>query len=53
MLGQVVAKLVDNQFMPAGLNKVQFNGTALTSGTYIYKMETAEYVETRKMVLLK
>jgi len=53
MLGQVVARLVDNQFMPAGLNKAQFNGADLTSGTYIYKMETAEFVETKKMILLK
>lgn len=53
LLGRIVARLVDNDTKPAGLNKIAFNGEALTSGTYIYRMETPEFAETKKMILLK
>ena len=52
LLGQEIATLV-NQEKPAGNYEVNFNATNLPSGVYIYKMKSGDYVETRKMVLLK
>jgi hypothetical protein len=52
ILGQEIATLV-NQEKPAGNYEVNFNASNLPSGVYIYKMKAGEYVETRKMVLLK
>ena len=51
-LGQQVAELV-NEEMNAGVHSVDFNAGNLTSGSYIYRIETANYSKTMKMLLLK
>ncbi|MBN8570104.1 MAG: T9SS type A sorting domain-containing protein, partial [Ignavibacteria bacterium] len=33
--------------------ETDFNGSNLSSGTYFYRIETNNFVETRKMVLIK
>jgi hypothetical protein len=50
--GELVMKPVD-QFQSAGEYSVNVNGTRLSSGIYIYKIEAGKYTQTRKMVLLK
>lgn len=50
--GKVVSQLV-NEKLKAGIYETDFNGAALSSGTYFYKIETGSFIETRKMVLLK
>lgn len=52
MLGQEV-KLVLDEFKETGSHKIQFNASALTSGVYFYKLETANFNQTRKMILAK
>ena len=52
ILGQEVTALI-NQKMTQGLHQVQFNSENLQSGTYYYRIETDNYSETRKMILLK
>ncbi|MFZ5980154.1 MAG: C1 family peptidase [Candidatus Zixiibacteriota bacterium] len=57
VLGQKVSTVV-NEVKPAGEYSATWNGTddcghGVASGIYLYKLETDEYVETRKMVLLK
>lgn len=51
-LGNEVNKLA-NQFMDEGLISVEFDGTALPSGVYYYRLKAEEYFETKKMILLK
>lgn len=51
-LGKEVATLVD-EIKPAGNYEVEFNGRELPSGVYIYKMQSAEYLSTNKMLLVK
>jgi len=51
-LGQEVIKLV-NQQLKTGFHEIEFNNSELSSGIYFYRMETADYVETKKMILLK
>ena len=50
--GKVVATLV-NEEKPAGEYVVTFNGRSLTSGIYIYKMQTGLFSDTKKLFLLK
>jgi hypothetical protein len=51
-LGQVVATLVgENQ--DAGYHEVRFDGSALPSGVYIYRLQADGFVQTRKLLLLK
>jgi hypothetical protein len=52
MLGQEVAVLIDGA-VPAGRTEVQFDATGLSSGMYLYRLDTHAKVEVRKMVLLK
>jgi len=52
LLGRQVATLV-NGFMPAARHQVQFDASQLASGTYIYRLESANQVIVKTMVLLK
>jgi hypothetical protein len=51
LMGQEVATLV-NGFIPAGLHHVQFQASNLPAGVFFYRLETADFVSTRKMILL-
>ena len=52
VLGKEAATLV-NEEKPAGNYQIEFNGANLPSGIYFYRIQAYDYVETRKMVLLK
>jgi photosystem II stability/assembly factor-like uncharacterized protein len=52
LLGKEVATLV-NSYQPAGNYKVDFNGTALTSGIYFYRLKAGNFIQTRKLMLIK
>jgi len=51
-LGQKIETLVDKP-MPIGHHQVNYNGHNLPSGVYFYRIETGEYVQMRKMLLVK
>lgn len=52
ILGNEIAQLV-NETKEPGTYDVQFNGSALSSGVYIYRMQTDNFISTQKMTLLK
>jgi hypothetical protein len=51
-LGQRIEILFDT-YMPTGHHQVKFNGQNLPSGVYYYRLEAGEYVQIRKMLLVK
>ncbi len=51
-LGEEVATLM-NKNINAGNYKVDFNGKGLTSGIYFYRLQSANFSITKKMILLK
>ncbi len=51
-LGKEVAELV-NKAKEEGVYSVTFNGDNLPSGMYFYKIQTGEFVDVKKMLLLK
>ncbi len=51
-LGKEVEKLADKQ-MSAGNYKIDFDASKLTSGIYFYKIQTDEFTDTKKMILVK
>ena len=52
ILGNEVANLV-NEVKDAGIYNVQFDGSNLTSGVYIYQLQTGEYTATKKIQMIK
>ena len=52
VLGRDIALLFDRQ-KPAGAYELQWDAGSLPSGIYFYRLQSGEYVETRKMILLK
>lgn len=50
--GRLIETLVDERFT-AGQHMIPFNGADLTSGTYIYELQTPTDVLRRKMTLIK
>jgi hypothetical protein len=52
VLGNEVAILV-NEEKSAGEYELEFNASDLSSGLYFYRLEAGNFIETKKMVLLK
>lgn len=52
MLGREVAILVNGR-VSAGQHEVQFDASQLSSGIYIYRLQTGEFIQTKKMMLIK
>ncbi len=53
ILGQEVAVLVNNEIKSAGTYTYAFDATKLSTGTYIYRIQTGENVVSKKMLLIK
>lgn len=52
VLGKEIVSLVSGP-QEAGLHEITFDASNLPSGTYIYKIQSGNFVQVRKMVLLK
>ncbi|MBZ0199712.1 MAG: T9SS type A sorting domain-containing protein, partial [Ignavibacteriaceae bacterium] len=52
VLGENVSTIV-NEYQNAGSYTVNFNGSSLASGTYIYRLTANQTVITKKMLLMK
>lgn len=52
VLGESVKELV-NEYKSKGIYEIEFNASELPSGIYFYKIQTAFYSNSRKMVLIK
>jgi len=51
-LGSEIATLV-NEVRDAGSYEIQFNASNFSSGIYFYKIESGNFIQTKKMLLLK
>ena len=52
ILGEKVREL-KNEMMKPGYYEVEFDASSLASGIYLYRINAGEYLETKKMILLK
>ena len=51
-LGQKVATLVD-EGEDAGNHEVRFDGTGLASGVYFYRIHAGDFLQARKLLLIR
>ncbi|GEM_PF-5607074 len=51
--GQRVARLLTDQQMSAGSHSVTFDGGQFSSGVYLYRLYSRNYIKTKKMTLMK
>ncbi len=52
LLGREVETLVNEQKLP-GFYEIKFSAANLSSGVYFYRIKAANFVETKKMILLR
>jgi hypothetical protein len=52
IIGREVRTLVKENIKP-GVYEVDFNATDLPSGVYFYKLTSGQFVDTKKMIILK
>ena len=52
IMGREVTKLIERE-MPSGRHKIQWHAKDVTSGVYLYRLKTGNFVQTNKMVLLR
>lgn len=52
LLGQLVSTLV-NEELDAGIYTAEFNGSNLSSGTYMYRFTAGSFTEVKKLTLVK
>jgi hypothetical protein len=52
LLGRELAMLADER-MPAGIHSVRFDGAGLASGVYVYRLTAGDFIQSRRMMLLK
>ena len=52
LLGEKVARLIDERIQ-AGVHTVSWDASNMASGIYFYRLQAGDFVQTRKMVLLK
>jgi hypothetical protein len=52
IIGEKVRTLID-QNMEAGFHSIAFNAENLSSGTYIYRLQTENFTQIKKMLLMK
>ena len=50
--GEEIARLV-NRVQPIGLHQVTWDANGVSSGIYFYRIQAGDFVQTRKMILLK
>jgi len=52
VIGREVSTLVKGQ-MNAGTYNINFNADNMPSGIYFYRIEAGNFIQTKKMILLK
>jgi len=52
ILEKEVATLINERKTP-GIYEIDFDGSDLASGTYFYKLQSGNFTQTKKMIILK
>jgi len=50
--GREIANIIKGEYSP-GIYKIDYDASNLATGVYFYRLQTAEFTQTRKMILIK
>jgi hypothetical protein len=53
ILGREIRTLINNEIKPAGQYTINFDASILPSGVYLYRLQAGNFVQVKKMMLLK
>lgn len=53
LLGELVKELINNKEFETGYHEIKFDARNLSSGIYIYRIETGSFTNSKKMILMK
>ncbi|NUO80168.1 T9SS type A sorting domain-containing protein [candidate division KSB1 bacterium] len=53
LTGKEMAALLRNEHKTAGVHAITFEAQKLPSGIYLYRLQAGEFVETKRMVLIR
>ena len=53
ILGELMAELINDKLYEEGYHEIMFEGSLLSSGVYIYRIQAGEFTDIKKMLLLK
>lgn len=53
ILGELVSELIPNEVLETGYHEMEFDGSNLSSGMYLYRLIADNYTLTKKMLLVK
>ncbi len=51
--GNEISRIVNNELKTVGKYSYIFDGSNFPSGIYFYRIEAGDFIETKKMILLK
>ena len=51
-LGELIAEVINKDY-EAGYHRVEFSGFIIPSGIYFYRLQADDFIETKKMILMK
>ncbi len=52
LLGREISTLVSGK-LNAGIHKIEFNASGLSTGLYFYRIQAGSFMQTKKMMLIK
>ena len=52
ILGREIITLIDEE-KPAGVYQINWDASSISSGVYFYQIKAGDFIQTRKMILLK
>ena len=53
VMGRLVETLIDHRPMPAGRHRAVWDASSAASGTYFYRLQAGNFVQSRSMLLIK
>lgn len=51
--GKQVDQLLERQQLSAGIHRIRFDASELSSGTYLYQLRSGKFTQSKKMILVK